>query len=651
MNNAWFHFRFSSIFGRTLLVMAAMTLAIGAFFSVFVASLYEERYSSREAGFLLLDMKEASQTADQTVSALNTRMSGFLQDQDVSRLLVSGREPDKALIVSALSQLSRFAELDADALEAYLYLPASKSVLGSDKSVRQTEQFPDPALFETKENILCQNGEAWLLMDYPEAKPLARMIVRLNLPELYRKMGLAAGQTTADGAVCVYDSGGIPVFSGLLQYPDPESMMISRETSIEGGGKSFQAENGSFLVYESDETGWFFIRKRRPAFLMADFLRILPALSVYLILSLLLLGLASLYLIRKVHRPLNEALAALLSLSGKESEKDAKSLSGDELRLLWAIADGDRIKQKQTREILRSVSASLSRHLFSRLLKKGEWDAAVIRDTLEQIESPFSLECPCRVLAVRFYGSQGNAAPNPLEAELLGMQLARCAEDYWKETKTPVQPVPVDEQTIAFVLRAKASLSEGVWRRELECFEKLLSRNVSCRNFHLVFGGGAEEAGLLELDSLWIQAEEELKQRAEASAAQSADQLFPEKITERTSETNSEKLSHVDEAVRLIQKEYADSSLSLDFVSQKLGLTASYLSRIFAEYQPPGFLDYLNRCRLAQAKRKLSESKQTVGEIGVLCGFNSSQSFIRVFRRYEGETPGQFRSRIREEEA
>ena len=98
----------------------------------------------------------------------------------------------------------------------------------------------------------------------------------------------------------------------------------------------------------------------------------------------------------------------------------------------------------------------------------------------------------------------------------------------------------------------------------------------------------------------------------------------------------------------MIKDGYGDSSLSLESISEKLGLTAPYLSRIFAEHQPPGFLDYLNRYRLEQAKDILRETDETVGDIGLRVGFNSPQSFIRVFKRYEGETPGQFRARIKE---
>ena len=58
-----------------------------------------------------------------------------------------------------------------------------------------------------------------------------------------------------------------------------------------------------------------------------------------------------------------------------------------------------------------------------------------------------------------------------------------------------------------------------------------------------------------------------------------------------------------------------------------------------------GFTDYLNQYRIAKAKPLLEKNELTISEVGEQVGFNSAQSFIRVFKKYEGETPGQYRTR------
>lgn len=92
-----------------------------------------------------------------------------------------------------------------------------------------------------------------------------------------------------------------------------------------------------------------------------------------------------------------------------------------------------------------------------------------------------------------------------------------------------------------------------------------------------------------------------------------------------------------------IDEHYSDSSLSLNGVAEYLGVNSSYLSRLFTEALHVHFNDYLNACRVEEAKKLLMTNRLTVKEIGYRTGFNSVQNFIRVFKRYENVTPGQYR--------
>lgn len=92
-----------------------------------------------------------------------------------------------------------------------------------------------------------------------------------------------------------------------------------------------------------------------------------------------------------------------------------------------------------------------------------------------------------------------------------------------------------------------------------------------------------------------------------------------------------------------IDEHYSDSSLSLNGVAGYLGVNPSYLSKLFTEALHKHFNDYLNECRVEEAKKLLMTNRLTVKEIGYRTGFNSVQNFIRVFKRYENVTPGQYR--------
>lgn len=100
---------------------------------------------------------------------------------------------------------------------------------------------------------------------------------------------------------------------------------------------------------------------------------------------------------------------------------------------------------------------------------------------------------------------------------------------------------------------------------------------------------------------------------------------------------------YVEEAKEYIATHYTDGKLSLNEISEAAGISPSYLSGIFAEGMGIGVNAYLNDYRIRQAKRFLEETSLNISEIGYKCGFNSAQSFTRVFKKHTGMTPRQFR--------
>ncbi len=107
-------------------------------------------------------------------------------------------------------------------------------------------------------------------------------------------------------------------------------------------------------------------------------------------------------------------------------------------------------------------------------------------------------------------------------------------------------------------------------------------------------------------------------------------------------------LSH---AKKYIEDHYMDSSLSLDEVSGYARISAPYLSTLFSEELRQSFVDYLRQYRVQKALRLLETTDYTVAEVGFKTGFNSSNNFIRVFKKVMGVTPGKFREDARNRES
>jgi len=95
-------------------------------------------------------------------------------------------------------------------------------------------------------------------------------------------------------------------------------------------------------------------------------------------------------------------------------------------------------------------------------------------------------------------------------------------------------------------------------------------------------------------------------------------------------------------AKKYIEKNYSDPSLSLSSVADYVNTNTSYLSKLFKNNLDVNFNDYLNSYRIEKAKALLDSSNMTLKEVATATGFNSQQNFIRVFKKFQGVTPGRY---------
>ena len=63
----------------------------------------------------------------------------------------------------------------------------------------------------------------------------------------------------------------------------------------------------------------------------------------------------------------------------------------------------------------------------------------------------------------------------------------------------------------------------------------------------------------------------------------------------------------------------------------------------FASVSGIRFSDFLKAYRVEMAGEYLKNSELPIKEIGMRCGFNSVQSFNRVFKQVTGLAPGEYR--------
>ncbi len=83
--------------------------------------------------------------------------------------------------------------------------------------------------------------------------------------------------------------------------------------------------------------------------------------------------------------------------------------------------------------------------------------------------------------------------------------------------------------------------------------------------------------------------------------------------------------------------------LSLEDVAGAVYISPCYLSRIFKQTQGLNFIDYLTSVRLENAKHLLRTTSESIAEIAKKVGYRDPKYFSRVFKKYEGCSPGEYR--------
>ncbi|WP_169082403.1 AraC family transcriptional regulator [Paenibacillus sp. PL91] len=83
---------------------------------------------------------------------------------------------------------------------------------------------------------------------------------------------------------------------------------------------------------------------------------------------------------------------------------------------------------------------------------------------------------------------------------------------------------------------------------------------------------------------------------------------------------------------------------SVDELAASAGVSASHFYRTFQEYtgEPP--ITFVERLRVKAACRQLAESQDAITDISYRLGYQSSQHFATVFKRFVGVTPTQWRN-------
>lgn len=101
----------------------------------------------------------------------------------------------------------------------------------------------------------------------------------------------------------------------------------------------------------------------------------------------------------------------------------------------------------------------------------------------------------------------------------------------------------------------------------------------------------------------------------------------------------------IEKAREYIEKNYISEDISLNTVAASVNMSPSYFSSLFSQEVGVTFVEYLTTVRMDKAKELLMCTDKRTSDIGYEVGYKDSHYFSYIFKKTQGCSPKEFRSR------
>ncbi len=97
------------------------------------------------------------------------------------------------------------------------------------------------------------------------------------------------------------------------------------------------------------------------------------------------------------------------------------------------------------------------------------------------------------------------------------------------------------------------------------------------------------------------------------------------------------------EMLSFVEQEFGNPAMSLKYAASRFRLSEAYFSQLFKELTGDNFSVYLDQIRMKHAYRLLLEQKMKVDDVAEKCGYSTTSTFRRAYKRFYGVSPSQTR--------
>lgn len=256
-------------------------------------------------------------------------------------------------------------------------------------------------------------------------------------------------------------------------------------------------------------------------------------------------------------------------------------------------------------------------YLFSDLILEGKRQLAVNKDKLYQ-QSRINE-------SIQNLKAQGNELQTPYPMDLERELLTKVKTGNRDGAKATLNDL------LGYVFFSEGNSLEYVKTRSIELCS-ILSRAA--------IEGGATSDSVFRINNQFLMSQGNIHSLDDLCyRLQETVETFTECVFDYIPDKNSDIIK---KAIQYISQNFA-GTITLDDVAGHVHLNSAYFSTIFKQSTGSSFKEYLNMVRIEESKRLLANTNYSVIDIALATGFEDQSYFSKVFKKYTGLTPKQYR--------
>lgn len=114
------------------------------------------------------------------------------------------------------------------------------------------------------------------------------------------------------------------------------------------------------------------------------------------------------------------------------------------------------------------------------------------------------------------------------------------------------------------------------------------------------------------------------------------------KHSQNEGNTNDQQSRYLKSAIQYISERYS-YGITVEDIADYIGVSRSYMFRIFQKLLKMSPKEYLSEYRLQKASQLLKESELPISAVAKSVGFEDNLYFSKVFKKYKGKTPSEYK--------